>query len=664
MASGTINGSFSGPSSTDHARPQITWSSTTSISGNSSSVTATLRFRKWQYWNSWNANGHSVTITINGNSDSAKRVFDLRNSGNYVVWSRTVTVNHDSDGSKTIKIGASGNTGVKLGTYNFSGDANLGTIPRASSLSSFSFNADLKNDTANRINYNVDRKSGGFRHQIQLRDGSTTVHQWDNISSNGDSTLTLTASEVNTLLNRMSSSTTKSYTLRIATRSGVDGGWIGSAVSRNATATVHGDVKPSASKMSVSISGSGHDNSIGKYVQGITKVYGSFSRSAGYGASVSSSSFVVRRVSGSADSQTVNSYSGTTGRAVALSGSYEAIGTVTDSRGRKDTSKTTFTVDAYSAPVITAFSATRDSGTPTKVNILRAGRHTPLDGSNALTVSVQRRRGSGAWSNVVSDATMWGSSFSSTVESTENNVSLSYDFRVYIKDQFNRDAEIVTTVSTQTVVLDIHKNEGIGIGKLHERGELDVAGEAFFRGKISLDADDSGSVLNLTGNTPTGHGYINYFGSDNVRKAYVGFGGVDSNWFRLVNESGGPVNIVGSEVRANGTSIVDSGSNKNGDWVRFYDGTMICRGYVVKTLTINQAWGGLYYANVGKLTFPEAFSRVPYVQFINSSANAVFIATTANNTSTTQTGNIDIYRPNIGASDTYSIGYVAIGRWK
>src|SRR5699024_5021278 len=118
-------------------------------------------------------------------------------------------------------------SGTRINTMSVSGTANLNTIPRASTLSAFSFNAHLKNGTANQIKYTINRKSTAFRHQIQLRDGNTVLRTWDNVNSNGASTLPLTASDVNTLLNRMSKTTTKSYTLRVATRSGSGGGWIG-----------------------------------------------------------------------------------------------------------------------------------------------------------------------------------------------------------------------------------------------------------------------------------------------------------------------------------------------------------------------------------------------------------------------------------------------------
>src|SRR5699024_4808906 len=249
-------------------------------------------------------------------------------TGSWVLQTKEIWVNHNSDGSKSQSFSASFNIaitwrGSRVNTLSVSGTAKLNTIPRASTLSAFSFNANLKNGVANQINYTIDRKSSGFRHEIQLRDGSTTVKKWDNISSDGKATLSLTASDVNTLLKRMSKSTTKSYTLRVATRSGVNGGWIGSAVSRNATATVHADVKPTVSAVTLSQTG----NPVSTHtLQGFSKIKASFTRSAGYGATISSSSIQVRRRSGGADSQTIKSNSGTTSKAVSLHAGYEARG--------------------------------------------------------------------------------------------------------------------------------------------------------------------------------------------------------------------------------------------------------------------------------------------------------------------------------------------------
>ncbi len=131
MASGVIKGSFSGTSQSN-VYPQIEWSSTKNIAANSSSVTAILYFVKVNSgWYPWNAYGVSTTISINGSGGTATRTFDLRNQSKQEIWRRTVTVKHDDNGSKKINIGASGQTGLNLGSYNFSGVATLDTIPRA-----------------------------------------------------------------------------------------------------------------------------------------------------------------------------------------------------------------------------------------------------------------------------------------------------------------------------------------------------------------------------------------------------------------------------------------------------------------------------------------------------------------------------------------------------
>src|SRR5699024_4584854 len=144
---------------------------------------------------------------------------------------------------------------------------------------------------------------------------------WDNISSDGASAITLTASNVNTLLSRMPTNTTKTFTLRIATRSGVGGGWIGSAVTRTATGTVHADVKPVLSGLSFGIDGSRIDKTINKYVQGYTRVTANFNRTAGYGSSIKQSTMTVQKTDGS-DTQVINGNSGTTPKPISRSGSY------------------------------------------------------------------------------------------------------------------------------------------------------------------------------------------------------------------------------------------------------------------------------------------------------------------------------------------------------
>ena len=642
------------------------------VASNSTEVEFTLTFH-WDHSINKTFRNHPGTLygesyTATGSATGSK--------GSKVLHTFKKWIYHDSNGTKSATV--SGNvtglgltySGVKVNTMSVSGTMNLNRIARASEIKTAKM-GNLINGNGATLNVTSTNHSKDFYHKVSIWDGS--VWMWDSLYYKGspDGKYPVTKEGVNRMLNRMSTTTSKSFWIGLYTYTGNNGsGHIGTT-SMYVTANVDDSVKPSSSKFSIGIDGSGYDKTLGEYIQGMTKVTGKYNSSAGYGATIASETFTIRRKTSNTDSQTITGNSGTMSKPVALSGKYEAWGTITDTRGRwVYTNTIDFTVTAYSPPKITNFTAVRNSSTPTTVNISRATTHTVIGTSNHLSFTVQRRPIGGTWANVNTRAT--GSITASpsgdlTSISTGNSVLASYDFRYVVTDRFGHSAEAIISVATQRVVLDIHKNEGIGIGKIHEKGVLDVDGEAFYRGKITLEADNSGSVLNLMGNTPTGHGYLSFFGSDNVRKAYTGFGSTSGKDFQVTNESGGDLNLKTSgsgKLLYNGTEILEEGSNSLGEWIKFKDGNMISRGYVRKTLTINQAWGSLYYANVGKIKFPLAFSAVPYVQLINSSAHALFIASAGNNTSRTETGNIDIYRPTSGTSGTYDIGFVAIGRWK
>lgn len=466
------------------------------IPNNRTEIEATLRLHS-TYSLNFSAN---KTGSLDGTAFTYTGGFS--GTGQVNLSTKKFWVNHSSDGTKTQSISGSFNiavkySGVQLNSLSVSGNMSLERIPRGSALSSASITA-LKNGTSATLTIGRTVHSSAFYHLVSIHDGSTWI--WDSgyIKGSPSTTHTIASSTVNTMLNRMGSVTSKSYTVSLRTYTGSGGsGQIGN-VSRSMTTSVHSDVKPSVNKPSVNISGTGRDKTIGKYVQGFSKVNASVSGSAGYGSSVSSYSITVRRVGGS-DSQSISGSSGTTSRAVALAGSYEVIGTVTDTRGRSNTNKTTFTVDAYSPPAITAFTAVRSESAQTTVNITRATTHSLLGGggNNNLSYSVQRRLGTGSWTNVNTkgSGTITASPHSDTSTSTGNAVTNSYEFRYVVTDQFGGRAESVVSVTTQRVVLDIHKNEGVGIGKIHEQGILDVGGVAYFE-EMGYNTIPGGADLN------------------------------------------------------------------------------------------------------------------------------------------------------------------------
>lgn len=104
MASGSFN--LSTTSGTTHLKSKINWSSTSNgSSANSSNVTASMVL--WRDNSGYTTYGTGTfSITINGNTKSESKSYSFTNSETTIL-SHTVTVPHNSDGTKTITISGS-----------------------------------------------------------------------------------------------------------------------------------------------------------------------------------------------------------------------------------------------------------------------------------------------------------------------------------------------------------------------------------------------------------------------------------------------------------------------------------------------------------------------------------------------------------------------------
>lgn len=384
--SGRIPGSFGG-ANTSQVRPVITWSATQSISGNYSTVTASLIFENYRtdLWNSYNNYGHSVTLTINGNSSTSSRTFDIRNTSSQTVWTRTVRVNHNSDGRKSFNLSASGSTGVRLGSYNFNGSGTLNTIPRASSITSFG-NFSVRSGRTNNFSLGLSRAASGFTHNISLRVAGENVQSWN--SQGLPTSLTISESASNRILNLMRNNTSTTAQLRVQTRSGSTN--IGSVVTRNATVSVHSSEAPTINSISISEYVSAINRDLGVYVQNKSRLSISVSTAAGYGARDGSTEIKV-------NGQVFNGKTGTTS-ALRSSGTNTITVKYTNSRGQSASDSETVTVYAYVAPSPTITSSYRvdeteeadDDGAFAKVEF--STTISSLSGTNTADYKIRYKR--------------------------------------------------------------------------------------------------------------------------------------------------------------------------------------------------------------------------------------------------------------------------------
>lgn len=488
MASGTIKGSFTG-TSTANVYPEIRWSSTKNDANNNSSVKAELWFVKVSsYWYPYNLSGYSCTININGNSASATRTIDMGSDWSQKIWERTVTVAHNSDGNKSITISSSGGTGLNLGSVSVSGTAKLDTIPRASNIGTIS-----GNQIGSGITIPISRESGSFTHDVSLKLGTKTV------SATGVGTSTTLTPNLADFCGQLTSSTSGTAVVTVVTKSGST--TIGTKT-KNHTIYVPSSVVPNAKTLSIaervaSVASLGLTKT---FVQNKSTIGLTASADGIYGSTIKDYTFTFNG----------RSQGGTVGRDFAVgttsAGNHTVTVTVTDSRGRKASRSDTVSVVAYSVPNITKFDVARDGATLKVKTNITVGVHNIA--SRGGSWKVQRADGNN-WVNVENGTFATSYTTTGKILAGDYDVTKSFNFRLVVSDAFGDGAILIRSVSTTQTLLDLNKNAGIGIGKMHERGVLDVGGDTYIKGYTTLTAGSTNSGgndvmlhLNRTNATP------------------------------------------------------------------------------------------------------------------------------------------------------------------
>ena len=117
--------------------------------------------------------------------------------------------------------------------------------------------------------------------------------------------------------------------------------------------------------------------------------------------------------------------------------------------------------------------------------------------------------------------------------------------------------------------------------------------------------------------------------------------------------------------------IVESGSNENGNWIKYNDGTMICTNrYFIQGLgnTTTQS-GALYVSNeIEGKTFPATFTSRPEIFFNFENAtwgdkNIISIKTIGYPT-TSVAPSIQLVSATNSTNTAINFEYLAIGKWK
>ena len=599
--SGSIRKDFYNPFGVYGYSLILEWEGEQNIANNTTTITANLYLQ---------SNGSGYTIQSSANK-TAKIIIDgttytkttanVTISGNQkkLIYSVTKTVTHKTDGTRSVKMSGSLVINIQL-TYGWVGTVTLdettfelNAIPRASSITSFPNFTIGENFTVT-----ISRASSSFTHDLTLKVGTATIKTVTGVATSY--TFSLSQAEQDIIYAATPNSTKATVTLFCQTKSGSSN--VGPPVSKNATATVPDSVVPTFDAIIHSEYVQDVAQKIGKYVQSLSRL--NLEITGAQGAKFST----IKSYQIDFDGVSYNARTATSA-AIKGSGNLTVTGKVTDSRGRTATKTVTVNVLPYAPPQITEFSLQRcnEDGTPNLigeyVRVERVGSVSSLlnvTEKNSLTyrIKCKERGGSDIWATV-KEETISGVSLTGADVISDFPITKSYDFILEISDQFNTTFTLgVLSIGTVPLSLSPH---GIGVGKVWQRGVLDVFGEIFCN-----DGEMDGLV-----------------------------------------------------------PVVESGSNSNGSYIKWSNGLQICWGSKTIPGEGWSGSGDKWYLTGQSLTFPAPFDSEPTFlgttqdsKIADRSAKLAYFSSRTSNV-------LNIAFSGWGtSSDSFQLRWLAIGWWK
>ncbi len=147
---------------------------------------------------------------------------------------------------------------------------------------------------------------------------------------------------------------------------------------------------------------------------------------------------------------------------------------------------------------------------------------------------------------------------------------------------------------------------------------------------------------------------------------------IDANTWTAWAEIYHTGNILGTVSQASGVptgAAIQRGSNANGEYVRFADGTQICTFELVQQTPGNTANGPFWSALLPTWTFPIAFAAKPRViatPVLQAAGGANVVAasrTSSSDYNATSIGSLEVWFHSLNAAALGTVSVMAIGKW-
>ncbi len=414
-----------------------------------------------------------LTIRVGDIIDVSQQDAGIRPGERKLLLAKDFRVNHDADGRKTVGVAASFEIHIQgFGFASVGFDLKLQDIPRASKGPA------IDSVIGQPITLNIQKASPEFRHYIHVYFGNWS----SNITGETPADTSFTWTPPMELCEQIPDALSGIGTIYYLTYKN------GREVGRQAQQvklTVPDSVKPSLKNISVSDTNKKIADIIRKpntFVSVLSKLKVAFSGAAGiYGSKIAR--YTVSIVDKPYSAYDQEGYIGEVNHV----GKAKLRATVTDTRGRTSDPKE-IEVDFldYHLPQI-SFSATRVGTNADQIQVTRNTKIAPLtiDGSQKNTMRVSFKVAPFGTDNYTEDngpATASFTTVSSLVNSVANlggryGADRSYVIIGKIEDKFS-SSEYRVEIATRAVVMSMDKT-GVGIGKIRERGVLDVAGDIY-----------------------------------------------------------------------------------------------------------------------------------------------------------------------------------------
>ena len=348
--------------------------------------------------------------------------------------------------------------------------------------------------------------------------------------------------------------------------------------------------------------------------------------------------------------------------------------TAEDSAGLKTSVTKSVTIIPYDLPSL-QYSAKRVGSMSDETILKLSGSISPLGGKNSLgTTRFRYKTASGSYGSYQSfPRSVSGNSFTTTDRTLTLDNTQAWVIHVQVSDTLGtRDVYININSGTPVTFTDVDL-ESFGVGKYPtKRKSTEIAGETFLEGNVFIGngKGEEGGVVNLrrggnslqlTSTTDNGYSFISWHKENGDRTGYIGVPNMSTPNFIWSNEQGGTIDFRGTDILFNNSPAFQSGSNANGQWVRFNDGTQI----VWSHLTVAYQSGsylGLTW------TYPVPFIDIPvtttnrYAAFLTPAYNRTFPS--ASNYLSTSIIRYWKLEGTFVSGENFDITAMAIGRWK